>query len=54
MENTLKRPEFPMTASILERGRSKILNTGYGLVVLKSKLKKRIFQLRRMAKLYYS
>ncbi len=54
MENTLKRPVLTMTASILERGRSKILNTGYGLVVIKSRLKKRIFLLRRMAKMYYS
>ena len=54
MENTLKRPVHTVTASILERGRSKILNTGYGLIIIKSKLKKRIFLLKRMAKMYYS
>lgn len=52
MENTLKNPAYPMAQTFMERGRSKILSAGYNLIVLKSKLRKRIFLFRQLVKIY--
>lgn len=48
MENTLNRPTAPIFDKALERSRTKVLNVGYRVVVLKSKLKKRFFLLKRL------
>lgn len=48
MENTLNRPTAPIFYNLLERSRTKVLNVGYRVVILKSKLKKRFYLLKRL------
>lgn len=54
MENTLKRPTYPIFYATLERSRIKVLSVGYHFVVFKSKLKKRAVALKRLLYLYNS
>lgn len=52
LENTIKRPIYPNLNVYIARFQSEILAIGYRFVMYKSKIKKRIYILRRMLTLF--
>jgi len=46
--NTLKRPSFLTFNTLLERSQGQVLSIGYRLIIFKSKIKKRVFLLKRI------
>ena len=48
LDHTLEGPQPPNFHTILEQSRMKILALGYHLVLLKSRIKKRVWHLKRM------